>query len=707
MKLRIRGRIVIPVLALLIVSLALSIGITYLMASRIITNFSYKQGDALAAQYANEIKAELDVGISVARTISNAFSGMKSAGFTDREAYNAVLRETLELNHTLLGVWSVWEPNALDGRDSQYRNSAGHDDSGRFIPAWNRGTGLIDLAPTLDYETAGAGDFYLLPKRTGEETCLEPYSYSYTGKKEDEILLTTFSVPIVVDGRFVGAVGVDYDLRTISELINSYKPIEGAYGVLTANSGNRIVHTNKELIGKQVGDDTPDKKDAILAAIREGRTFNLVKKNMATGAVSYISYYPVTIGQNKQPWSFFMVLPLDVLLKELYTLVAVMAIVGCASAVLGLIITLLIGNSIVRPARLVHEGVIRFSRGDFALDGFDKTAMKVMTARSDELGETVRAMEGFIGSISKIAVSIQTAAAQVSSGAEQVSSTAQSLSQGSTLQASSGEEVSSSMEEMSATIRQNADNAMTTEKIARKVSGDAELGGKAVVEAVAAMKEIATKIGIIDEIARQTNLLALNAAIEAARAGEAGKGFAVVASEVRKLAERSQSAAGEITTLSASTLDTAEKAGNLMQEMVPDIKKTAELVQEIAASSKEQTSGVEQINKALLQLDTVIQQNASASEELASMSEELSSQSEHMRESVSFFVVSSSYTDKLQSQTPRRQAVSPMTQTETKRTVPKIVPEDKNSDSSGITLKIPTEERSGSADSLDSDFEEF
>jgi methyl-accepting chemotaxis protein len=178
---------------------------------------------------------------------------------------------------------------------------------------------------------------------------------------------------------------------------------------------------------------------------------------------------------------------------------------------------------------------------------------------------------------------------------------------------------------------------MATEGIANRTAKDAEEGGAAVLESVAAITEIAGKIDIIEEIARQTNLLALNAAIEAARAGESGKGFAVVASEVRKLAERSQTAAGEITELSTSTVRTVKRAGEIIARIVPDIKKTAELVAEIASASQEQGTGVEQIGKAMMQLDSVVQQNASASEEMASMAEELSSQSAMLIEAISFF----------------------------------------------------------------------
>ncbi|HBA71145.1 MAG TPA: chemotaxis protein [Geobacter sp.] len=255
-------------------------------------------------------------------------------------------------------------------------------------------------------------------------------------------------------------------------------------------------------------------------------------------------------------------------------------------------------------------------------------------SENDELMESLANM---VAKLKEVVTEVQGAAENVASGSQELSATAQQMSQGATEQAASAEEVSSSMEEMASSIRQNTDNAMQTEKISIKSSVDAKEGGKAVFETVAAMKEIATKISIIEEIARQTNLLALNAAIEAARAGEHGKGFAVVASEVRKLAERSQSAAGEISGLSKRSVAIAEQAGEMLTKMVPDIQKTSELVQEITASSKEQDTGAEQINKAIQQLDQVIQQNASASEEMAATSEELSCQAEQLQESISFF----------------------------------------------------------------------
>jgi methyl-accepting chemotaxis protein len=270
---------------------------------------------------------------------------------------------------------------------------------------------------------------------------------------------------------------------------------------------------------------------------------------------------------------------------------------------------------------------------DRIADG-DLTVEVKPASDKDALGLSLQRMAGKLRDvIGEVIASVS----NVSAGSQELSATAEQLSQGATEQAASTEEASASMEEMASTIKQSADNSSQTEKIARQSAADAIASGTAVNDAVTAMQTIAQKIMVVQEIARQTDLLALNAAVEAARAGEHGRGFAVVASEVRKLAERSQAAAAEISTLSDNTVKTAQAAGQMLQKLVPDIQRTAELVEEISAGAREQNAGASQINTAIQQLDKVTQQNTSAAEEMSATSEELASQSEQLQSAISYF----------------------------------------------------------------------
>ncbi|MBF0343790.1 MAG: MCP four helix bundle domain-containing protein [Nitrospirae bacterium] len=308
-----------------------------------------------------------------------------------------------------------------------------------------------------------------------------------------------------------------------------------------------------------------------------------------------------------------------------------MLIVALISAAIVVVFSCLITRSITQPLIMAVELNDTIARGDLTVD--------IDVNRRDEIGHMLEAMKGMVVKLKTVVVEASTTVESVAEGSVEISSGTQQLADGATAQAASVEEASSSMEEMTSNIKQSADNAHQTERIAVQAASDAKEGGAAVAEAVHAMKQIAEKISIIEEIARQTNLLALNAAIEAARAGEHGKGFAVVASEVRKLAERSQKAAGEIGHLSLSSVQIAEKAGDMLLRLVPDIQRTSELVQEISTASNEQSIGADQINKAIQQLDQVVQQNAGASEEIASTSQELSSYAEQLRNTLRFFKI--------------------------------------------------------------------
>ncbi|MCF5631752.1 HAMP domain-containing protein, partial [Pseudomonas syringae] len=321
--------------------------------------------------------------------------------------------------------------------------------------------------------------------------------------------------------------------------------------------------------------------------------------------------------------------------SQLYETARISIIVVLIAALLvGLGLALFIARIISRPLKEAATAAEQLAEGN--LNAYIGHGSK------DETGMVLNAMRNMVAKLAHIIGEVRNAADNLASASEEVSATAQSMSQATSEQAASVEETSASVEQMSASINQNTENAKVTDGMASKAAKEATDGGESVQQTVVAMKKIAQRISIIDDIAYQTNLLALNAAIEAARAGEHGKGFAVVAAEVRKLAERSQVAAQEIGELSSSSVEMAEKAGKLLDEMVPSINKTSDLVQEISAASEEQAAGVAQINTAMTQLNQVTQQNASSSEELAATAEEMSSQAEQLQQSMSFFTLDSS-----------------------------------------------------------------
>lgn len=453
--------------------------------------------------------------------------------------------------------------------------------------------------------------------------------------------------------------------RMLEEVMSEEKDYSGAFSNLVGiiHERNNVISNGLDVLGVAMAQDVEDIKLSVLA------------EQDVLG--------PKVQAANEQAEMIIIVL-------------AVIAIV------LGVFIAILIIRGILNQLgcdpSVIEKVTNQIAAGDLTLQ---------MNLTDKNPNSVYASMKNMVEKLKDVVADVKSAADNVASGSQELSSTSEEMSQGATEQASAAEEASSSMEEMAANIRQNADNSLQTEKIAIKSSDDAKAGGKAVAETVVAMKDIAEKISIIEEIARQTNLLALNAAIEAARAGEHGKGFAVVAAEVRKLAERSQHAAAEISELSGSSVDVAEEAGKMLGQMVPDIQRTAELVQEISAACKEQDTGAEQVNKAIQQLDQVIQQNASASEEMASTSEELSTQAEQLQNTIAFFKVDSSVAvANVQTlQAPKSKTKATVTHISAKPATAKPAaakPAGKETAGKGLALEMGT-----GKDNLDEGFERF
>ncbi|MDD3313152.1 methyl-accepting chemotaxis protein [Pseudodesulfovibrio sp.] len=446
-------------------------------------------------------------------------------------------------------------------------------------------------------------------------------SKAYVSTNGDAMISTAKAVN--EGGTILGVAAMDISLSQLTKLVEQVRLGETGYVMLVQDDGVVIADpADKAHNFKNVNE---------LGQPLYGKAFALTGGALR-GDLDGKEYMAIVRTSPTLKWKFIALIRMSEIMAPVWSNAKTTAAISLfVLLVIAAGLWVYLNRLVITPLSRIVGVLKRAATGDYT--------ERIQDARRDDMGEIFAALNAMSDRLTAVVAQVVEGSANVATGSGELSSTSQALSQGATQQAASLEEVSASMEEMASNISANASNARETEGIAANAARNAKTGGEAVTRTVEAMRQIADKISIVEEIARQTNLLALNAAIEAARAGEHGKGFAVVAAEVRKLAERSGQAAAEISELSSSSMEVADKAGNLLREMVPDIEKTAELIQEISMASNEQNAGAEQINQALQQLDHVVQQNAAASEEMASTSNALADQANGLQRIISFFKV--------------------------------------------------------------------
>ena len=613
MKLGLRGKLLLSICTLLFVSLAISNSVITINSYKATKTEAYEKTSIMTEKFRNQIKLEMDLGLNTVRALADVLTGFKDRdAVPERADLNRMLRHVLEDNPDLMGVWTIWEPNALDGRDEEYKGAQGHDETGRYVAYWNR-VGGIHLEPCVEYEDNTQTGYYTYPRATGKEFVTEPVAYEIGGKM---VTVISLCVPIKYRGKVVGVAGADVSMKKMRDLVLGIKAYESGYGILLTDTGIFVAHPVQDLVGKHARElFSPETMEALHRGEHAAETIVAAKNGKQTNFI----FAPIELGRTEKIWYITIGAPVSEVLAQarsqrntsiVISLFTLLILFGAVYFIAGIVI--------VKPVKQVVDGLNDIAQGD------GDTTRRLTVASRDEIGDLASAFNLFMGKLHGLLKGISENALQVDQSSTDLAGLAGELASGAgetsdksravasatgemnisiTSVAAAMEEASANItmvaaatEEMSSTITEIAGNSEKARMISENAVSKTRTATARMEDLGRAALDINKVTDTINDISEQTNLLALNATIEAARAGEAGKGFAVVASEIKELARQTAEATNDIKSRIEGVQSSAQSSVTEISNVAAVINDVNDIVTTIASAVEQQSSATSEIS---------------------------------------------------------------------------------------------------------------